>query len=83
MESDINSPKSKAFNIFLRSFQLTLSLACTLFVTELVEKTCITPNFRTIEILVGAALLLSLIGLITVKCSSVHPKVAFVVLLIL
>jgi hypothetical protein len=32
MESDINYPKSKAFNIFLRFFQLGLALACTAFV---------------------------------------------------
>jgi hypothetical protein len=83
MESDINSPKSKAFNIFLRFFQLALSLASTLFVTELVEKACVTPNYRIIEILVAAALLISLIGLVTLKCSSAHPKVAFGVLFVL
>jgi len=41
MESDINYPKSKAFNIFLRMLQLTLGLGCTIFVGELVEKNCL------------------------------------------
>lgn len=48
MESDINYPKSKAFNIFLRFLQLALSMACTVFVVELVEKACIDGEFRVV-----------------------------------
>jgi hypothetical protein len=83
MESDINYPKSKAFNIFLRFLQLSLTLACTIFVGEFVEKTCITPEFRIVEGLVGVVLLVSLLALVTLKCTAAHPKLAFIVFFVL
>jgi hypothetical protein len=83
MESDINYPKSKAFNIFLRFFQLALSLGCTVFVAELVEKTCIDSQFRIIEILSGALGFLSLLAIIIIKCSKSHPKIGFAFLFLI
>lgn len=83
MESDINYPKSKAFNIFLRFLQLALSLAATVFVAELVEKVCIDGEFRVVEILIGVLLLASLAALMTVKCSNEHPKLGFAVMLVI
>lgn len=83
MESDINYPKSKAFNVFLRFLQLSLSLACTVFLVELVEHSCRDEQFRTLEILIGSIGAVSIVALIMIKCSTSHPKVGFFLLLVL
>lgn len=83
MESDINYPKSKAFNVFLRLLQLALSLACSVFLVELVERSCRDEPVRTLEMLVAALAVVSILALIVVKCSVGHPKLGFVLLFVL
>lgn len=83
MESDINYPKSKAFNVFLRFLQLSLSLACTVFLVEMVEHSCRDEPIRTLEMLIAALAAVSLLAIIVVKCSDSHPKVGFFLLFVL
>lgn len=80
MESDINYPKSKAFNVFLRFLQLALSLACTVFLIEFVEHSCADSQYRILEILIGSIGAVSIIALMIIKCSSSHPKAGFFLL---
>lgn len=83
MESDLSYPKSRAFNVFFRFLQLGLSLGCGVFISQLVEKSCIDNQYRLIELLSLVVILVSFIGLLMIKCSKNHPKVGFILLFLI
>ena len=83
METDINEPKSRAFNLFLRVLQLGLSLAMTVAVAELKCKQCIPMDgYRAVEVMCLLVLVAGAIGLAVMRCSAAHPKIPFLMLLV-
>ena len=78
MEVDINEPKSKSFNVFLRMFQL----ACQIIIAYWALKICgiVGCDFGTSDITsyVGYALAgINLISVLVIRCSSKFPRCFF------
>ena len=83
METDINEPKSRAFNLFLRCLQLAMHFGATLFVAYFVTRTCIDSNeFPIVSKLCLAFLGVSLVALLANCCSKQHPKCIFFIFLL-
>ena len=80
MEVDINEPKSRAFNIFLRFFQLGLHLVIAMWVTKIGENTCQTPFMKFLEPISYIFVGLNIIAMIYTRCRDKFPRIEFFVL---
>lgn len=84
MEVNVNIPKSKSFNIYLRMFQLGLRLALAywaIFYDGLSD--CDSTKYNLISYLAYAMILLNLLGLIVIRCSDKFPRCCFFLTLFL
>ena len=79
MESDISEPKSRSFNLFLRFFQLGLSLTAAAVISKLLSSSCIDDTFRLMAIISMVMVVFNLIAMISLRCSVNFPKCGFII----
>jgi hypothetical protein len=82
MEVDVSEPKSRSFNIFLRFFQLGLSLTITILICKLDTTGCDTSYHQLISIAAYALTAISLLALLYLRCRDAFPKLEFFILFI-
>lgn len=80
MQTDVNKAKSKAFNIQLRMFQLSICLLATFLVDSIFRVTCTQASFKIIDYLGLTMVLVALGGMIFEVTRKQHNKTAFNIL---
>lgn len=78
MEADINEPKSKAFNIYLRIFQLGFQIVLGYWALKLFHPEECTQQYIESSTYIGyVVLFIGLVSIIVVRCSDRFPRVYF------
>lgn len=84
MEVDINEPKSKAFNVFLRMFQLGCQLIIAYWALKSDGVSACDFNIPNITSYIAYGLAaFNLVSLIAIRCSDGFPRCLFFVVFIL
>jgi hypothetical protein len=78
MESDISEPKSRSFNLFLRFFQLGLSLTAAAVISQLLSSSCIDDTFKLMALLSMVMVVFNFIAMVSLRCSVNFPKCGFI-----
>jgi hypothetical protein len=79
MQPDVNQAKSKAFNIHLRFFQLSLCLLATFLVDRVFNITCVQQTFQVINVMGISLAVVSLGSMIFETFRRYHNKTVFAI----
>jgi hypothetical protein len=80
---DINEPKSRSFNIFLRYFQAGLQILASCLLSQISSSACNSSYQKVTLILSLSLILINLISMTVTRCSATFPRLFFFTLLIL
>lgn len=75
MEADISEPKSRAFNIYLRFFQLGLSLLIAILISKASAGDCVNSFYTIGQVCSIALIVINALAVLYLRCKANFPKI--------